>query len=385
MKQTIWAIIILILFLSCKNKPNTSNEQIPELMNNELPITLSTQLGIDSLVLSSLTTKIEKQEYPNIHSLLIMKNGLLIYENYFKGYDENYGNAIGLVQHSDTTLHDVRSISKSVVSICMGIAINQGLIKGVNQNISQFFPNIEFKGDKSKWTIHHFLTMTTGLVWDKNSPYNNPENDEIKMTDSHDALDYVLNKPLKTAPGKKFNYNGGATQVLAKIIERASNMTLYQFVKEYLFLPLEINHFEWNKYSVWNGSDEFAAPSGLRLTSRDLLKIGLLFRNKGVWKNKQIIPKEWVIEAISPKIDFPSEVTDGNEWYGYQFWIWPDIFNDSEFNMVAAIGNGGQNIFWDLKNDLIVVTTAGNYNNRSIKNDPYALLKNEVYPIVFYK
>lgn len=74
MKQSIWAIIILILFLSCKNKPNTSNEQIPELMNNELPITLSTQLGIDSLVLSSLTTKIEKQEYPNIHSLLIMKN-----------------------------------------------------------------------------------------------------------------------------------------------------------------------------------------------------------------------------------------------------------------------------------------------------------------------
>lgn len=382
MKHSIWTIIILILILSsCRDIKSSSNEPFSESRNIDIPITPSSESGVDSIVINDFTTKIEKQEYPNIHSVLVAKNGSLIYEKYFSGNDQNYGKDIGTIHHKDTTLHDLRSISKSVVSACIGIAIDQGIIKGVDQKISDFFPEISFEGEKSIWTIEHFLTMTTGLVWNENVPYNDSKNDEIQMTYSKDPVVYVVKKPLQNKPGEKFNYNGGATQVLAEIIERASSTALDQFANEHLFLPLGIENFKWNKYSVWEGADEFAAPSGLRLTSRDLLKIGLLYRNQGNWNNKQVISEKWINESFKQKIEFPSEVSDGNEWYGYQFWIWPDIFQNDEFTMIAANGNGGQNIFWDLENDLVVVTTAGNYNKWDIKNDPYALLKNEIYPI----
>jgi CubicO group peptidase (beta-lactamase class C family) len=170
--------------------------------------------------------------------------------------------------------------------------------------------------------------------------------------------------------------------VLAEIIVRSSKAPLDEFVKEHLFDPLGIEKFEWTKYSVWKGADTFAAASGLRLTSRDLMKIGLLYRNNGNWNGEQIIPSHWVLESFSEKIQYPSKVADGNDAYGYQFWIWPESILNNEFKMIAAIGNGGQNIYWDLKNDIIVVTTSGNYNNWDIENDAYALLRNEIYPII---
>jgi CubicO group peptidase (beta-lactamase class C family) len=338
-------------------------------------------LAIDAL-LKTVTAKIKNQEYPNIHSLLVAKNGTLVYEQYFAGPDQIYGNDVGVVVHSKTKLHDIRSISKSVISACIGIAIDQGIIEGVGQRISDFFPEFALKGSKSKWTIQHFLTMTTGLVWNENFTYSDPENDEFKMTNSRNPIVYVLNKPLKCKPGTRFNYNGGATQILSEIIERVSNSTLDRFVNEFLFEPLGIKHFEWSKYSVWKGSDEFAAPSGLRLTSRDIMKIGLLYSNKGVWDKKRLISESWIFESFEPRIKSPSEITVGNECYGYQYWIWPDMYQDKEFNMIAAIGNGGQNIFWNLENDIVVVTTAGNYNNWDIKNNSYALVKNEIYPLL---
>jgi CubicO group peptidase (beta-lactamase class C family) len=224
--------------------------------------------------------------------------------------------------------------------------------------------------------------MSTGLTWNEDVPYDDPENNETKMSSSENPVNYVLMQPLETKPGTTFNYNGGATQVLAEIIVRSSKMSLDAFVKQHLFKPLGINNFEWTKYSAWNGSDTFAAASGLRLTARDLLKFGLLYRNNGKYDDEQIISAQWVQESFSEKIEFPSKVAEGNDAYGYQFWMWPDYISNNEFKMVAAIGNGGQNIYWDLKNDIIVITAAGNYNEWDIKNDPYALLRNEIYPLI---
>lgn len=384
MRNLIWSILLLIIVFACKGNKSEQVKKSSDSSETQIPTTTIAELGIDSLLLKNLTTKIEKQEYPNIHSILIAKNGKLFYENYFKGQDQIWGRDIGTIQFTDSTLHDIRSVTKSVVSACIGIAIEKGYIKSVNQNISYFFPEMDsiFIGDKSNWTIYNFLTMSTGLTWNEDVPYNNPDNNETKMSSSENPVKYVLIQPLETKPGATFNYNGGATQVLAEIIVRSSKTPLDTFVKKYLFDPLGINKFEWTKYSAWNGSDTFAAASGLRLTSKDLLKFGLLYRNNGNWNGKQIIPSQWVQESFSEKIDFPSTVTDGNDAYGYQFWMWPENILNNEFKMIAAIGNGGQNIFWDFKNDIIVVSTAGNYNNWNTKNDPYALLRNEIYPII---
>ena len=384
MKNLIWAITVLILLVSCNEQKSRNLERKSGLIENEVPSATYKQLGIDSLLFNIMTSKIENQEYPNIHSVLIAKNGELFYEHYFKGQDQIFGRDIGIVQYSDSTLHDIRSVTKSIISACVGVAIEKGYLKGVDQKISEFFPEMDtiFKGEKSNWTIQNFLTMTTGLDWNEDVPYNNPENDEVLMTYSQDPIKYVFSQSLAVLPGEKFNYSGGATQVLAEIIVRSSKTPLDQFVQEHLFNPLGIKKFEWTKYSVWKGADEFAAAGGLRLTSRDLMKIGLLYRNKGKWNNLQVLPEEWINESFKKRIEFPSTVADGNDAYGYQFWMWPDFILNNEFKMIAAIGNGGQNIYWDLKNDIIVVTTAGNYNKWDIKNDPYALLRNEIYPLI---
>jgi len=384
MKIIYYILSLIILLVSCNSNTAKRNVNSFNLIGTDIPTVVPSEIGIDSLLLRNINTKIISQEYPNIHSVLISKSGKLIYEHYFEGSDQIFGHDIGTVKFTDTTLHDIRSITKSIISACVGIAIKEGYIKNVDQNISDFFPNMDsiFRGDKANWTIENFLTMTTGLSWNENVPYNNPENDEIQMTYKVDPIRYVLEKQLDTIPGKKFNYNGGATQVLAEIIERSSNTSLDKFVKNHLLIPLGIEHYQWTKYSVWGGSDKFAAAGGLRLTSRDLMKFGLLYRNKGMWNKKQVIPKDWISESFDPKIEYPSEVTEGIEWYGYQFWIWPDQFQDDEFIMNAALGNGDQNIFWDLKNDVIIVTTAGNYNKWDISNDSYTLLKEHIYPLV---
>ena len=115
------------------------------------------------------------------------------------------------------------------------------------------------------------------------------------------------------------------------------------------------------------------------------MTFGLLYRNDGKWHDQQIIPASWVRESFSEKIEFPSKVSDGTDAYGYQFWMWRDEMSNTAFKMIAAIGNGGQNIYIDLENDIIVVTTAGNYNQWDLKNDPYVLLRNEIYPLILNK
>ncbi len=383
MNHTIWSTILLIIFIGCKETQSEKTVNTSESPEASIPTISPFELGIDSLRLNDLTTKIEKQEYPNIHSVLIAKNGSVFYEKYFQGQDQIYGRSIGTIKFSDSTLHDIRSISKSIIATCIGIAIEKKYIKSVDQKISDFFPEMDsiFVGNKTNWTIQQFLTMTTGLTWNEDVPYDNPENDEAQMAIDPYPINYVLKQPLEATPGAVFNYNGGATQILAEIIERSSKTPLDNFVKEYLFNPLGIKKFEWTKYSVWEGADKFAAAAGLRLTAQDLMKIGLMYRNKGNWNGHQIIPSNWVSESFTAFIEFPSKVAAANDAYGYQFWIWPDLFQNNEFEMIAANGNGGQNIYWDLKNDLIVITTAGNYNKWDIQNDTYALLKNEIYPL----
>jgi CubicO group peptidase (beta-lactamase class C family) len=377
MKKLILPLLLTQLLCGCFENSSLKSD-------NNIQIVSPVEIGVDTLILIEMTKQISEQAYPGIHSLLIAKNGKLFYEKYFSGNDQNWGGDLGVVNHSDTTLHDLRSITKSIVSACIGIAINEGMINSVDEKVSKFFPEYTFDDKKKDWTIEHFLTMTTGLSWNENLPYNNPENDEIKMVYSDDPVKYVFDKPLENVPGTRFNYNGGATQVLAEVIERASGSDIAQFADKYLFKPLGIKKFEWNRYSRWNQSiekDKFGAASGLRLTSKDLLKFALLYRNNGTWNGKQILPGGWVKESFSKKIEFPSSVAEGNDAYGYQFWIWSDSTQNRKFNIVSAIGNGDQHIYWDVDNDLIVISTAGNYNQWGIKNDSYALLKNYIYPL----
>lgn len=371
MKNIIVCLLLLLaVFTSCdqqKKKQTPGNVE-------DVPITSMAGVGIDSFAISKIDTAIRNGTYPNIHSLLIARNDKLVYENYWPGKDESWGIGLDITPHGKDSLHDIRSISKSIVSACTGIAIQQGKIKTVDQKIFEFFPEYAKldTGLKSLLTIKHLLTMSSGLVWNEDVPYDNPENSEIRMIRSGNPVEYVLSQPMEFPPGKVWKYNGGTTQLLAAIIEKTTGKKVDEFARLYLFQPLGITKFEWAKYP---GTDLPAAASGLRLRSRDLLKFGLVYGNRGVWKDKQVVPANWVEESCQSHVQRP-----GGGSYGYQFWLWNDTLMNRPTFIVACVGNGDQRIFLDKTRNLVVVVTAGNYNKWNIKNNAGALVKNYVYP-----
>ena len=368
--QSSFIVLLIFVLASCaerEKKQTTVSE-------DGIVFASMTDNGIDSIFINKIDTAIRNETYPNIHSLHIVRNNKLVYENYWPGKDESWGDDLGIRIHDKDSLHDIRSISKSVVSACVGIAIQEGKIKSIDQKVFDFFP--EYKkldiGLISSLTIKHLLTMSSGLVWNEEVPYDNPENSEIRMIRSSNPVEYVLRQPMEFPPGQVWKYNGGTTQLLAAIIEKATGKKVDQFAKEYLFQPLNIKQFEWVKYP---NTDQPAAASGLRLCPRDLLKFGLLYNNNGVWNDKQIISKEWIEESFQSHVQRP----DGGA-YGYQFWLWQDTINNKPTPLIACVGNGDQRIFFDKTHDMVVVTTAGNYNKWTIKKNTYALMKEYIYP-----
>jgi CubicO group peptidase (beta-lactamase class C family) len=367
--QLICLLFLIISLAGCgqqEKKPSTKNDE-------GILLASMHEVGIDSSVVNKIDTAIRNGTYPNIHSLLIARNNKLVYENYWPGTDESWGIGLGKMTHGKDSLHDIRSISKSIVSACTGIAIQQGKIKSVDQRVFDFFPEYAKydTGIKSSLTIQHLLTMSSGLVWNEDVPYDNPENSEIRMIRSGNPVEYVLSQPMEFPPGKVWKYNGGTTQLLAAIIEKTTGKKVDEFAREYLFQPLSISHFEWAKYP---GTDLPAAASGLRLRSRDLLKFGLLYSYEGIWNGKQVVSKKWVDESIEPHV----QRAGGS--YGYQFWLWHDTLMNRATFIVACVGNGDQRIFLDKTRELVVVVTAGNYNKWNIKNNAGALVKEYIYP-----
>ena len=362
-------LFVVVTIIGCRqatDKDSTTQNQTP---NFEFSISKPEDVGLERQIITELIDSIKTGFYPNRHSLLIYKDDKLVEEEYFSGHDENWGTDIGIIQHNDTRLHDMRSVSKSIVSACVGIAISQGKIKSVDQPIFDFFQDYKQynHGGREKLTIKHLLTMTSGLKWNEDVPYDNPENSEIQMIKSGDGIGFVLSRELIAKPGTVWQYNGGTTELLAEIIKSVSGKNIHEFAKEFLFEPIGISRSEW---TISPSTNSPAAASGLRLTSRDMLKFGVLYLQEGKWGTQQVIPKEWVDESIKSHITR----SEGGA-YGYQFWLFDYTIQGKSLILPAAVGNGDQRIFIDRGNKLLVVTTSGNYNKWDIKNNASTILK----------
>ena len=224
-------LFIVVTTVGCRqatDKNLTTENHTP---NYDISISTLEDVGLDKQIITELVDSIKTGFYPNRHSLLIYKDDRLVLEEYFSGHDEIWGTDIGIIKQSDTVLHDMRSVSKSVVSACIGIAIEEGFIKDVNQSIFDFFKDYKDLevGSKSKLTIYHLLTMTDGLDWDESVPIDNTES---VMENSTDKVAFILNRDLKYEPGTRWNYNGGTTELLANIILRTTGKNIYQYSKE---------------------------------------------------------------------------------------------------------------------------------------------------------
>ena len=298
----------------------------------------------------------------NIHAVLVARGGRLVFERYFKGTDEIPGHIFGrrveTVSFDADTLHDMKSVSKSVASLAVGIAIDRGLIRSVNEPIFSFFPELSDlrTPEKDRIQLVHALTMSMGLKWVEATPATGDyDNDEARMNMAWDPCRYVLGLAATAPAGQQFFYNTGALRLVSAIIRKATGRPLDEFAREALFEPLGITSAEWAR--VRGDTD---AGGGLRLRPRDMAKIGQLVLAGGRWNDRQIVSKDWIETSTALKI----KATD-DQSYGYLWWLGQSRFNRREVHWVGALGRGGQSIRIVPELDLVVVVTAGFYQDYS--------------------
>ena len=332
-------------------------------------------VAIDGSTVCRAVERIRSGALANVHSILVARRGRLVIEKYFPGRDEARGRSLGVVDFGPQTKHDLRSASKSVVSLLFGIALAEGKIRSVNDPALDYFPEYPDlrTPERTRIRLSHLLAMTMGVEWDETGSYLSPFNSETRMDWASDRARFVLSRPIVAAPGERFTYNGGATALLARVVQRATGRKLDAYARDVLFGPLGIDDYEWLAYP--NG--EPIAASGLRLRPRDLAKIAQLYLSDGQWNGRQVAPTEWIRESIRPKSD-----VGGGVQYGYQWWLDRSIVGGKTIAWAAARGNGGQRAFVIPALDLVVVVMAGNYNDASRREVPVAILNDHVLAAV---
>jgi CubicO group peptidase (beta-lactamase class C family) len=334
-----YMLTIIFLFSNCthmvprfnsKGKPQTEyTYQIPEKIDDDWEISSLDRENVDSAKIVKLIKNILAGEFPNIHSVLVVKDGKLILEEYFYGYDRD-------------DLHYLASATKSISSILVGILLDEDMLKNVDQYVYQLFSGYrktEWIDKKYEITVRHLLSMTSGIEWDENRDINDPRHDYFAMRRGGDWIRYVFNKKLVAPPGQKFNYNGGLSALLGEIIRRNSGLNAEKFSKKYLFDPLGISHYSWLKYN--DGS--INTGGGLLLRPRDMAKIGQLMLNNGKYNDKQIVSQEWITESTKNYV-VPKSLPLGSG-YGYQWWLGETTINGQTIKAYFAQGLGGQFIF----------------------------------------
>jgi CubicO group peptidase (beta-lactamase class C family) len=302
--------------------------------------------GMDAALLAQMFENIEQHRL-KIDSVLVVRNGYIVAEKYYAPYTIN-------------TQHVLYSCTKSFISALIGMAIEDGFIESVGQHVLDFFPDQSFQNldaRKEAMTLEDLLTMRAGIAWNEGMPAYQG------MMGSSDWVAYVLDKPMETDPGNRFNYCSGCSHVMSAIIEKTTDEGTLTFAKNHLFEPLGITNYDWEVDSngVPNGG------WGLHMTPREMAKFGYLFLNEGEWDGQQIIPSEWVRE--STQVGLPTgEGVD----YAYQWWLYPNL------DLYAAQGLNGQMIYVIPDLSLVVVFTADMANPSPI----YGLLETWIIPAV---
>jgi CubicO group peptidase (beta-lactamase class C family) len=298
----------------------------------------------------------------NVHAVLVARGGKLVFERYFKGDDEIpggiFGHRVENVTFDADTLHDMKSVSKSVASLAFGIAIDRGLIAGVDEPIFSFFPELSDlrTPERDRFRLVHALTMSMGLQWVEATPstgdYNN---DEARMHMASDQCRYVLSLPATAPPGQEFFYNTGTLALLSAIMRKATGRPLDEFVRANVFEPMGITNTEWMRYK-----GDTDAGGGLRMRPRGMAKIGQLVLAGGRWNDRQLVSKSWIETSTASKLKAME-----NQSYGYLWWLGRSRLNGRQIQWIGAFGRGGQYIRIVPELDLVVAVTAGYYQDYS--------------------
>jgi len=281
--------------------------------------------------------------------------------NYFDPYWHPY--------YHGTDLHTMQSVSKTVTSVIIGVAIERGDFKaGLDTPVLKYFDISKVKNvddRKRRMTLRDLLTMASGFDWNADGfDTGDPKNDTSLMEGSDDWVQYAIDRPMVAEPGKVWNYNDGATVLLASIFQKETGQDIDDYGQKYLFAPLGIRH-EWKRTYLGVVDSE----GGLYLNGSDLAKIGYLYLHDGMWDGQRIVSSEWVKESVTPYFQTPAEpeYKDGFK-YGFKWWL--SKLPDSTEYVWMARGFGGQHLEVFPKEDLIVTLTAWDFLPSSTGTDP---------------
>ena len=328
-----------------------------------------------------------------LHGVVVARGGRVVLERYFEGVQNSWGWHLGRIQHGPATLHNLYSVTKSIVALVYGAALAEGKVPPPDAPLYDQFP--EYKGlldaepRRSERTIAHALTMTLGLKWDEILvPYDTPKNDEIGMEIANDRYRFILERPVVGPPGKRWLYSGGATALIGRIIAKGTGRSLPDYARAALFDPLGLGPTEWivNK-DTWvvakygPGDGEPVAASGLRMTPRDLARIGQMMLGRGTLDGRGILPAQWIDDCVTPRVS-----VDEQRRYGYQWYV-----GDFEYGTrdrprldrwIGCYGNGGQRLYVMPDLDLVIVVTAGNYGQPDQWLPPIRVVREVVLPSI---
>lgn len=325
-------------------------------------------------LLDSMTAAIEKNDYTNIHSILISKGGKLVYEHYFNGWKRD-------------SLHDSRSSFKSITSLLTGIAIDKGFIKDITQKVYSFFPEYapfsNYDDRKRRMTIKNLLEMKSGFDCEE---FNGEKDCENVMATTKDWLRFSLDLPMKNTPGTVWAYTSSNPIIIGGIISHTAKMSITDFAKKYLFDPMGISDYRWTV----DASGHATTAGSFYIRPIDMMKFGELVRQNGMWHGRQIVSESWLKESTRTSIPIPdfsfvkfseSEMAIPQPvYYGY-YWYRETIKTKSyQEDVLFASGNGGQYIMIIENLDLVVVFTQGNYNSSKAKR-AFDILSKYILPV----
>jgi CubicO group peptidase (beta-lactamase class C family) len=303
-------------------------------------------------------------EYENTEGIVILKAGEIIFEEYFG-------------KSNNKSKHHIASVTKSILSALIGIAIEKGYIKSTEEIVMGYFPEYNFifpNGIREKVTIQNLLTMTTPYSFDD---WNEPLE---ALCTSPDWIEYALQEMGQNGEIGTFKYSTAGAHLLSAILTRATGRSTREFANEVLFSQIEIDSICEYPMSSYGYDDLFGKkvkgwvhdPNnittggwGLTLTVREMARFGQLYLNKGFWNGKQIIPLKWIAQSIKPNLNH----------YGYMWWL----FESNGLHAFAAMGDGGNTICCIPQKDLVVAVASHFIPN---PKDRWLLVKDHILPAI---
>ncbi len=339
MKRAIYSSFCILMFCACQEE----NPTIDSFLEYDNPFRES----IDAGKLNELNVEIKNGSFGDIHSLMILRNDKIIFENYYADYTRE-------------DLHPIGASTQSIVSTLVGVMLKEHpevtLRDKIIDHLSNYASHFDDIPQKDQIEIRHLLSNTSGFWWEEwGKPADDVSNDAYAMSISSDWVGAVLSTPMIREPGYEFNFNSGNGVLMAPLMEEITGMELEQYATEKLFNPLGITEWTWEKVP----QNMVNASWGLHLKPMDLAKIGYLFLQEGKWGDQQIFKEDWLATSSRPR----ASVT-GYYNYNYFWWSFTNnanaVFRLEENDVFFSWGDGGQFLFIIPHLDMVVVTTANN-------------------------